>query len=188
MQPPCTSDCLGKDAWPWVDPGPLLSWHLSRHIQFPLERWDSDSGPLSPWLSTQSASISVSLLSLSQVSSAGPLSNLSTARLNSHDLPNSGLVTYPSPPGRAKTGHPRAYHEAFVFVLVPKSSLCPTGPLMLPASQPGLALLFLSFLLPALQRTAWLELMVSQPARGWPLESVDNLLVPSLPSCLGWRR
>lgn len=131
MLPPCASDCLGKDAWPWVDPGPFLSWHLSRHIQFPLERWDSDSGPLSPWLSTQSASISVSLLSLSQVSSAGPLSNLSIARLNSHDLPNSGLVTYPSPPGRAKTGHPRAYHEAFMFVLVPKSSLCPTGPLML---------------------------------------------------------
>lgn len=72
-------------------------------------------------------SISASLLSLSQVSSAGPLSNLSTARLNSHDLPNSGVITYPSPPGRAKTGHPRDYHEIFEFVLVPKSSLCPTG-------------------------------------------------------------
>ena len=111
-------------------------------------------------------SISASLLSLSKVSSAGPLSNLSTARLDSHDLPNSGVITYPSPPGRAKTGHPRDYHEIFMFVLVPKSSLCPTGSPMLPASLPGLVLLFLSFLLPELQHSAWLELMVSQPEGG----------------------
>lgn len=58
---------------PWA----FLSWHLSRHIQFPLERWDQTVVLCLPGLVLQSASISVSLLSLSQVSSAGPLSNLS---------------------------------------------------------------------------------------------------------------